>query len=53
MPRVCVCGFESNLAAGFLSAERGDEGTVIVSIHKDCPRHQIIHKPMDDALDDS
>lgn len=29
----CLCRFESNMAAGFLSAERGDEGEVMVVIH--------------------
>jgi hypothetical protein len=48
----CLCRFESNLAAGFLSAERGSEGEVMVVIHKDCPLHEAIGKPMDDALGD-
>jgi hypothetical protein len=48
----CLCRFETNLAAGFLSAERGDEDEVIVVIHQDCPVHEIISKPMDDVLGD-
>ena len=48
----CLCRFESNMAAGFLAAERGHEEEVIVVIHKDCPLHKIIRKPMDDALGD-
>lgn len=47
----CLCSFESNLEAGFLSAERGDDNVIVV-IHQDCPRHEIVPKPMDDALDD-
>lgn len=39
----CLCRFESNLEAGFLSAELGHEGEVIVVIHKDCPLHKIVH----------
>jgi hypothetical protein len=46
----CRCSFESNMAAGFLTAERGDEDSVLVVIHEDCPLHKIIHKPMDDAI---
>jgi hypothetical protein len=46
----CLCRFESNLAAGFASAERGDEDSVMVVIHDDCPIHEIIRKPMDDVL---
>jgi len=49
---VCRCRFESNMAVGFLSAERGDEDTITVVIHRDCPLHKVISKPMDDALDD-
>jgi hypothetical protein len=32
--RGCPCGFESNMAAGFLTAERGYENEVLVVIHK-------------------
>lgn len=46
----CLCRFESNMAAGFLSAERGYEDEVIVVIHQDCPLHKIVRKPMDDVL---
>ncbi len=46
----CLCRFESNMAAGFLSAERGDKDDVIVVINKDCPLHEIVSKPMDDVL---
>jgi hypothetical protein len=46
----CLCRFESNMAAGFLTAERGDDEKVIVVIHKDCPLHEIVSKPVDDAL---
>lgn len=48
----CMCRFESNMAAGFLAAEHGHEDEVIVVIHKDCPLHKIIRKPMDDTLGD-
>jgi hypothetical protein len=48
--RGCLCGYESNMAAGFLTAERGYEDEVLIVIHKDCPLHKIICKPMDDAL---
>lgn len=48
--RGCLCSFESNMAAGFLSAERGYEDEVLVVIHEDCPLHKIIRKAMDDAL---
>lgn len=48
--RGCLCGFESNMTAGFLTAEHGYEDQVLVVIHKDCPLHKIISKPMDDAL---
>jgi hypothetical protein len=48
----CLCRFESNMAVGFLAAERGHEDEVIVVIHNDCPLHKIIRKPMDDALGD-
>ena len=48
----CLCRFESNMQAGFLTAERGFEDEVIVVIHKDCPLHQIVRKPMDDVLSD-
>jgi hypothetical protein len=50
--RGCLCGFESNMAAGFLTAERGYENEVLVVIHRDCPLHKIISKPLDDALGD-
>jgi hypothetical protein len=46
----CLCSFESNMRAGFLTAERGYEDDVLVVIHKDCPLHKIVSKPMDDAL---
>lgn len=46
----CLCSFESNMQAGFLTAERGYEDEVIVVIHEDCPLHEIMRKPMDDAL---
>jgi hypothetical protein len=48
----CLCRFESNMQAGFLTAERGCEDEVIVVIHKDCPLHKIVRKPMDDVLGD-
>jgi hypothetical protein len=48
----CLCRFESNMEAGFLTAERGEKDRVIVVIHDDCPLHEIIRKPMDDALGD-
>jgi hypothetical protein len=48
----CLCRFETNMAAGFLAAERGYEGRTIVVIHEDCPLHKVIRKPMDDALGD-
>ncbi len=41
--------FESNLQAAFLSAERPDEDVLVV-IHDDCPIHQIVRAPMDDAI---
>jgi hypothetical protein len=47
----CLCRFESNMNAAFLAAERGYEDTIVV-IHKDCPLHKVINKPMDDALGD-
>jgi hypothetical protein len=40
------------MEAGFLAAERGYEDEVIVVIHKDCPLHKIVRKPMDDTLGD-
>jgi predicted methyltransferase len=48
----CLCRFETNMAAAFLAAERGDlnEGRTIVVIHEDCPLHQIIRDPTDDVL---
>jgi hypothetical protein len=48
----CLCRFESNMEAGFLSLVPGHEDEVIVVIHKDCPLHKIINKPMDAALGD-
>ncbi|MDQ3151757.1 MAG: hypothetical protein M3R63_08575 [Actinomycetota bacterium] len=45
----CLCRFETNIQAGFLSAERAD-GHVIVVIHEDCPMHEIVRAPMDDAM---
>jgi hypothetical protein len=45
----CLCRFESNMAAGFLAAEHGYDGTIVV-IHEDCPLHEVIRKPMDDVL---
>lgn len=52
--RGCLCRFETNLAAGFLAAERGypDKGTTIVVIHKDCPIHRVISEPTDDVSGD-
>jgi hypothetical protein len=49
--RGCLCRFETNLAAGFLAAERGytDQGTTIIVIHKDCPLHKIINDPTGDV----
>jgi hypothetical protein len=41
----CLCHFESNMQAGFLTAERGREDEVFVVIHKDCPLHKIVRKP--------
>ncbi len=46
----CLCRFESNMAAGFLVAERGYEDEVMVVIHQDCPLHKVVRKPMDDVL---
>ena len=47
----CLCRFESNMEAAFLAADlEGHEGETIVVIHKDCPLHKIVTKPMDDAL---
>jgi hypothetical protein len=40
------------MRAGFVSAERGYEDELIVVIHKDCPLHKVIEKPLDDALGD-
>lgn len=48
----CLCRSESNMHAGFLAAERKFEDEVIVVIHKDCPLHKILRKPMDDVLGD-
>jgi hypothetical protein len=48
----CLCRSESNMQAGFLTAECGFEDEVIVVIHKDCPLHKIVRKPMDDVLSD-
>lgn len=45
----CLCGFESNLRAGFVSAERDDDNVIVV-ISQDCPRHELVPKPMDDAV---
>lgn len=45
----CLCRFESNLEAAFLSAERGDEEVMVV-IHDDCPIHEITPAPMDDVI---
>jgi hypothetical protein len=45
----CLCRFETNLEAGFLASEL-DDGNVILIIHKDCPVHEIVRKPMDDAI---
>jgi hypothetical protein len=46
----CLCRFEINMDAAFLAAEQGREGEKILVIHKDCPLHKIVRKPMDDAL---
>lgn len=46
----CLCSFERNMAAGFLSPVPGHEGETIVVIHKDCPLHEVTNKPMDDVL---
>jgi hypothetical protein len=46
----CLCRFEINMEAAFLAAEHGPEDETIVVIHKDCPLHKIVRKPMDDAL---
>ena len=35
----CRCSFESNMAAGFVTAERGDQDNVMVVINEDCPLH--------------
>lgn len=48
----CLCRFESNMQAGFLTAERGCEDEVIVVIHQGCPLHKIVRKPMDDVFGD-
>jgi hypothetical protein len=48
----CTCRFESNLAAGFLSAERaerGDGDDVVLVIAKDCPLHEVIGLDPEDA----
>lgn len=50
--RRCLCRFESNMQAGCLTAERGCEDEVIVVIHKDCPLHKFVRKPVDDVLGD-
>ena len=50
----CLCRFESNMRAAFLAAESSnvpDDHTFVV-IHKHCPLHNIVDKPMDDALGD-
>jgi len=46
----CLCSFERNLQAGFLSAERDHVDGVYVVIHQDCPLHKIVPKPMDDVI---
>lgn len=46
----CLCRFESNMAAAFLAADQDHKDETIVVIHKDCPVHKIVSKPMDDAL---
>jgi hypothetical protein len=38
--------------AGQWCGGRGCEDEVIVVIHKDCPLHKIVRKPMDDVLGD-
>lgn len=43
----CLCSFERNLEAGFLSAEREDVDGVYVVIHEHCTLHKIVPKPMD------
>jgi hypothetical protein len=48
----CLCRFESNMAAAWLSPVPGHEDETIMVINKDCPLHKIISKPMDDALGD-
>ncbi len=48
----CLCRFESNMEAGFLPPQPGHEDEVIVVIKDGCPLHEIIKKPMDDALGD-
>jgi hypothetical protein len=46
----CLCRFEINMEAAFLAAEQGREDETIVVIHKDCPLHKIVSKPLDDAI---
>lgn len=46
----CLCGFESNLRASIVAAERNPD-TAIVVIHKDCPLHKIIQDPVGPKLD--
>jgi hypothetical protein len=50
----CLCRFESNMRAAFLAAESDEvpDDQMLVVIHKDCSLHEIISKPMDDALGD-
>lgn len=46
----CLCGFETNLRASLVAAERNPD-TVLVVIHKDCPLHEIIRGPVEPELD--
>lgn len=47
--RGCLCRFESNMEAGFLTADLGIKDEVIVVIHEGCPLHEIIRKPVGEA----
>ena len=48
----CLCRFESNMAAAFMSPMPGHEDETIIVINKDCPLHKIISNPIDDATRD-
>ena len=48
----CLCRFREQHGGGIPVPDTGNEDEVIVVSHKDCPLHEIINKPMDDALGD-